>query len=62
MSYLLGILSKTSMLKDYIAMSPGVVIISIITVYSIHILAGLIPVFRIMRKRPAQILARTDIE
>ena len=60
-AYVLGILSKVDFLEDYLLMNPIIVIYSIILIYLFNLIVGLIPVFRTMRKRPAQILSRTDI-
>ena len=36
-------------------------LLSIITVYVFNLVIGLLPVYNTLRKRPAEILARTDI-
>ena len=60
-AYIINILSKVDFLEDYIAVNPVTVIMSILLLYGFNLIVGLIPVFYTMRKRPAEILARTDI-
>ena len=60
-SYILKILSEIEILKDFITINPFIIIFSIITVLCFNLIVGLIPVFNTIRKRPAEILARTDI-
>ena len=60
-AYIMNILSKISYLKDMIVINPVVLLLCVIVVYTFNLVVGLIPVFMTIRKRPAQILARTDI-
>lgn len=60
-AYILNILSKISYLKEYIILNPIEIVYSIILVYVFNLVVGLIPVFNTIRKRPAEILSRTDI-
>lgn len=62
MSYILKELSSVSMLSSVIVMNLYTLVISIILVLFVNLLFGLIPVFRTIRKRPASILSRTDLE
>ena len=56
-AYILSILNTISMFK----INMFIILLSIITVYVFNLLIGLLPVFNTLRKRPAEILARTDI-
>lgn len=60
-SYILYLISQISMLNGMIIINPTIVLISIITTFIFNLIVGLIPVFNTLRKRPAEILARTDI-
>ena len=60
-AYVLNILSKVDFLEDYLVVNPIVVLYTILLLYLFNLVVGLIPVFNTMRKRPAEILARTDI-
>ena len=42
-------------------MNPILIIISLLLVLTFNLFVGLIPVFNTIKKRPAEILARTDI-
>ena len=60
-AYILKQLSKISYLKDTIIINPQIVLFSIIIIYIFNLVIGLIPVANTIRKRPAEILSRTDI-
>ena len=60
-AYIFKILSGMIFLKDYFLVTPDVILGSIILLYLFNMIVGLLPVFNTMRKRPAEILARTDI-
>ena len=62
MSYVLKTLSNVKYLSSLFLINPLIVIISIIFVYLFNIVIGLIPVFNTLRKRPAQILSRHDLD
>lgn len=62
MAYILQKLSAISLMRLYIYMSPLVVILAIITVYLFNIIIGLLPVYNTIKKRPAVILARYDLD
>ena len=55
-------LSNVKYLSSLFLINPLIVIISIIFVYLFNIVIGLIPVFNTLRKRPAQILSRHDLD
>ncbi len=62
MSYALSKLCKVSYMSMMFAMNPVVFFGSIIIVYVFNSIVGLIPVFNTMRKTPAAILARHDVD
>jgi len=41
--------------------NPTIMIICILVIYGFNLLFGLLPVFRTIRKTPAAILSRTDV-
>ena len=61
-TYILSNLSKIKYLNNMFIVNPFIIGISIIIVYLFNIIIGLLPVFNTMRKKPAQILARHDID
>lgn len=62
MAYCLSLVTKIKYLKGMFVINPLVVIIAIVFVYLFNLIIGLIPVFNVIRKTPAQILSRTDAE
>ena len=62
MAYILHVLSGIKQLQSYILINGEVLIISIILVYTFNIIVGLLPVMNTIRKRPAVILSRTDLD
>ena len=62
MSYALSKLCKVSYMSMMFAMNPVVFFGAIIIVYVFNAIVGLIPVFNTMRKTPAAILARYDVD
>ncbi len=62
MSYILKQLSTISLLSNTITMNPLVVLISLVLILGFNLLFGLLPVFTTLRKTPAGILSRTDLE
>lgn len=61
MSYILYKLSGISYFADMFIVNPMVLIVSIVLIYGFNVIFGLMPVFRTIRKTPAAILSRTDI-
>lgn len=61
MNYLVSKLQGISYLQNMFVCSPETVIGSLILVFVFNLLFGLMPVFRTLIKRPAAILARTDV-
>ena len=62
MAYILHVLSGIKQLQSYILINGEVLLISIILVYTFNIIVGLLPVMNTIRKRPAVILSRTDLD
>lgn len=60
-AYVVKKLSEMPELADYFMINWFVVIFSILLVFIFNLVVGLIPVFNTIRKRPAEILSRTDI-
>jgi len=60
-AYILKIVTGISYFEDSFIINPIIVGSSILMVLGFNLLVGLIPVFNTIRKRPAEILARTDI-
>lgn len=62
MSYILKELSSIKMLSRMFLIDIRVFIISLLLTLGFNLLFGLLPVFTTIRKRPARILSRTDLE
>lgn len=62
MYYILTKLQTIPYLKSMILASPLVLLIAIISIYIFNIIIGLIPVFNTVRKTPASILSRHDLD
>lgn len=60
-TYILTLLTKISYLEEMFVINPMLVGYSILLLFIFNIIVGLVPVFNTLRKRPAEILARTDI-
>ena len=61
MSLIISRVAKMSMFQERFMINPGICLICLIVIYGLNILFGLLPVWRTIRKTPAEILARTDI-
>lgn len=61
MGYILNGITKVPYLGEQYMMNPFVFFISFAIVFAFNLLAGLLPVFNTMRKTPAEILARNDV-
>ncbi len=61
MSYILYKLTQISMLQDQYMFNLFVVLLGAIVIFGVNLLFGLLPVWKTVRKTPAEILARTDI-
>lgn len=62
MTYILYVLISYPFLKDLFMVNIFTFILSLIIVLLFNLIVGLIPVFNTIRKTPAQILARTDVD
>lgn len=62
MTYILETLSKVPYMSKMFQINIGIVLISINIAYLSNIVFGLMPLFNILRKTPAKILSRHDIE
>lgn len=56
-----NVIKITSFLSSIYMVTPGVCVLSFALMLVFNIIVGLIPVWRTLSKRPAQILSRTDI-
>ena len=61
MGYLLSKLQNISMLEDMFTVNLQTMLASLIVIFFFNLLFGLLPVFHTLLKRPAAILARTDV-
>ena len=62
MAYILSNIAKMDFFTNSFIINSSVVIISIILMYTFNIIIGLLPVLNVLRKTPASILSRHDIE
>ena len=62
MTYCLKVLSEISILSKMIMINTYIVLFAIMICLVFNLLIGLIPVYNTLRKTPAQILARHDLE
>ncbi len=61
-SYILKVLSNIKFLSKYFLVNFRIVLLSIVFVYIFNLIIGLIPVFNTIRRRPASILSRHDLD
>ncbi len=61
MNYVISKLQGISYLSNMFTCSPQTVIVSLILIFGFNLLFGLLPVFHTLIRRPAEILARTDV-
>ena len=61
MAYILSKLSQMQWFEDMFYMDSMVLALCAVLIYGFNILFGLMPVFRTIRKTPAAILSRTDV-
>ena len=62
MAYIISVLSSIPMFSSFCIINPALVLFAIVLVYLFNIIIGLIPVFNTVRKTPAQILSRHDLD
>ncbi len=61
MSYIIKQLSFISYISSKFMINTSIFIIIIVIVYSLNLIIGLLPVYKVIRKTPAQIMSRSDI-
>ena len=61
MAYILSKLSQMQWFEDMFYMDSMVLVLCAVLIYGFNIVFGLMPVFRTIRKTPAAILSRTDV-
>ena len=61
-AYVLYKLSTIGAISSYFLINPFIILISIIFMYLFNLLVGLLPVFNTIRHKPAEILARHDLD
>lgn len=62
MCFVISKLKEVPALEPLFHITPAVSLTAIIGIYVINIIFGLLPVWRVIRKTPASILARTDVD
>ena len=62
MSLVLKEISKIKYLNTLYMIDSKVLIISIVLIYGLNIIMGLLPIRHIVKKTPAAILARNDVD
>ena len=60
-SYIMHILISIPGFSSLIVVNMETLIVTLVIVYVFNLIVGLIPVFKVLFKRPAEILARTDL-
>jgi len=61
MTYILYNASKVSYFEGLFVVNSATFIISVVLVYAFNLIVGVLPIHKVLKKRPAQILARHDI-
>ena len=62
MGYCLYILSDINYISSNYEINIWIILLCLVIVYSLNIIVGLIPVFNTIKKSPAEILSRNDLE
>ena len=62
MSLILKEIIKIEYLSTMFVVDARVLVSSLIIIYALNLLIGILPIFSIIRKSPAQILARNDVD
>ena len=62
MSYIINCIRQVSIFAKMFVLNFNVIALSVILVYAFNILVGLLPLYWVLRKTPAQILSRHDLE
>ena len=61
MSFIITRLMRVTYLRDMYMMNSWIMIICLIVIFGLNVIFGLMPVWRTIRKTPAAILSRTDV-
>ena len=61
MAYILNALSKITYIEKFFLVNVWSIIATVVFIYLFNLIIGLLPVHRVVRKTPAQILSRHDI-
>ena len=61
-AYIMKVITNVPSMQNIIMVNIKTVVEAIIICYGFNLLVGLIPVFATLRKTPAAILARTDLD
>lgn len=61
MAYILNALSKITYIEKFFLVNVWSIIATVVFIYVFNLIIGLLPVHRVVRKTPAQILSRHDI-
>lgn len=62
MAFIISRLMTVKFLAKQYLLNPQIVLLSIILIFGFNIIVGLFPVFNTIKKTPAQILSRTDVD
>ena len=60
-AYIFNRISHMPLLGSEFLVNQNIVVLAVVLIYIFNLICGLFPVFFTLRKRPAQILSRTDI-
>lgn len=55
-------ITKISFFNGFYVMNTAVILVSLILIYGLNIIIGLLPIRQTIKKTPAQILSRTDVD
>lgn len=61
MSLVISRVVHISAFENMFMINPGIMLVCLIVIYGLNLIFGLLPVWRTIRKTPAAILARTDV-
>jgi ABC-type antimicrobial peptide transport system permease subunit len=61
MSYILNCIKQIDYFSKMFVLDFKIIAFSVILVYAFNIIVGLLPLYKVLRKTPAQILSRNDI-
>ena len=62
MYYILYTITKINYLNNSFLLNFKVISISAFLIFVFNVIVGLIPIYNLIRKKPAEILSRTDID